>query len=662
MAKEPQEPNKPPGNAEPTDRWRERKPNEPLYRRLRVFAFDPLFSTQLETVCINRLTLPVVWEERLAPGPVGEYLEVTDENPDNDARERLDLNHPHLLAADGLAPSEADPKFHRQMVYAVAMTTIRHFEQALGRRAMWSTRGGGAENRFDEQFIPRLKVYPHGLNEANAYYSPERIALRFGSFTASQDSPGRNLPGGTIHTCLSHDVVAHETTHALLDGMHHRFLDASNPDVYAFHEAFADLVALFQHFTFPDVLRDQIARNHAGLGTSNYLAQLARQFGEAIGKRGALRDALGDRAQPRRLEDALREPHTRGSILVAAVFDAFVSIYESRTADLIRIATNGQGILPAGALHPDLVNRLAQEAAKSARHVLTMCIRALDYTPPVDLTFGEYLRALITADADLIEDDDLNYRIAVIEAFRRRAIYPHHVESLAVDSLVWNKVQDDPAQDRALALIRPDAKPLLDRLNSWDLSANRRQVFEYARYLRRFFHHRVAGIRDDALRRGEGRIARLEELTGLALSQEAPYSILRSKNDGLPAFEIHAVRPVRRVGPDGQLRQSLIVELLQQRAGFFDRKRQQKADAGELPDSAVAKKDFVFRGGCTVIYDLETAKPRYFIKKRIQSGDRADRQRDHLRTADTFSLKVGAAAEPFALLHGRGVRGDVAVG
>ena len=56
------------------------------------------------------------------------------------------------------------------------------------------------------------------------------------------------------------DIVAHETTHALLDGLHGRFIEPSNPDALAFHEAFADLVALFQHFTFPDVLRHQIAR------------------------------------------------------------------------------------------------------------------------------------------------------------------------------------------------------------------------------------------------------------------------------------------------------------------------------------------------------------------------------------------------------------------
>ena len=136
--------------------------------------------------------------------------------------------------------------------------------------------------------------------------------------------------------------------------------------------------------------------------------------------------------------------HARGAILVAAVFDAFLSIYRDRTRDLLRLASGGTGVLPDGELHPDLVNRLAQEAAKAAGHVLNMCIRALDYCPPVDLTFGEYLRALITADMDLMPEDQHRYRVAFIEAFRRRGIYPRDVRTLSEDSLRWARPGEDP--------------------------------------------------------------------------------------------------------------------------------------------------------------------------------------------------------------------------
>jgi hypothetical protein len=369
----------------------------PPFRRLRALTFDPSLDLRLESAVVNRLTIQVPWEvnvtgkEILEPGPVGEYLEVVDIDPASGmVYEPVDLDDPHLLAQDGLSPSPGNPQFHQQMVYAVAMNTIRHFELALGRRALWSPRRYRDDSgEWQEEYVQRLRVYPHALREANAYYSPGRKALLFGYFPARPSDPGRMMPGSVVFTCLSHDIVAHETTHALLDGMHRRFLEPSNPDVLALHEAFADIVALFQHFSYPEVLRHQIARTRGDLRSDNLLAQLAQEFGQAIGRHGALRDALGGpdpdtgrwvakEPDPNEIHRTL-EPHARGAILVAAVFEAFLSIYRERTADLFRIATGGTGVLPPGDIHPDLVERLAQEASKSADHILRMCIRALDY-------------------------------------------------------------------------------------------------------------------------------------------------------------------------------------------------------------------------------------------------------------------------------------------
>ena len=94
-------------------------------------------------------------------------------------------------------------------------------------------------------------------------------------------------------------------------------------------------------------------------------------------------------------------------------------------------------MLPAGAISHDLVERLADEASKVAGQMLNICIRALDYCPPMDIIFGEYLRALITADSDLVPYDRLGYRVAFIEAFRDRGIYPRDVKHLSPGSLRW---------------------------------------------------------------------------------------------------------------------------------------------------------------------------------------------------------------------------------
>ena len=57
------------------------------------------------------------------------------------------------------------------------------------------------------------------------------------------------LEGSYVFLSLSHDIIVHEVTHALLDGLRPEFHVASHPDVPAFHEAFADLIAVFQRFS-----------------------------------------------------------------------------------------------------------------------------------------------------------------------------------------------------------------------------------------------------------------------------------------------------------------------------------------------------------------------------------------------------------------------------
>src|SRR5262245_14866463 len=174
----------------------------PTSRKLRIFAFDPSVSGSFNTAGIGEITISIPWEADLKRGPVGEYIEVVDADPASKAFYRpVDLNDERILAQNGLAPSEANPQFHQQMVYAVAMTTIGHFEQALGRVALWSShRDGGGE----EAFVRRLRIYPHALRDRNAFYSPAKKALLFGYFPVSIKNAS-NTPGTLVFTCLSHD-------------------------------------------------------------------------------------------------------------------------------------------------------------------------------------------------------------------------------------------------------------------------------------------------------------------------------------------------------------------------------------------------------------------------------------------------------------------------
>src|SRR5436190_7661678 len=96
----------------------------PPERILRVYAFDPSRGARLE----NHLTIRIPYEP-LTKGPVGRKVAVIDYDASNRCYyEGIQLDATALLGQNGLAPSESDPWFHQQMVYAVAMDTIRRFE------------------------------------------------------------------------------------------------------------------------------------------------------------------------------------------------------------------------------------------------------------------------------------------------------------------------------------------------------------------------------------------------------------------------------------------------------------------------------------------------------------------------------------------------------
>lgn len=602
-----------------TNRFRRRTAQNPAQRSLRVYAFDPGLASSLRTMDYNLVTVAVPWE-RLEPGPVGEYLEVVDIDPASRAAYMpVNLDDARLLAVDGAAPDEGDPWFHQQMVYAVAMKTISHFEKALGRPAMWAANQQGDDQKGAD-FCKWLRIYPHALRERNAYYSPEKRALLFGYFR----SPGQGgaPTGPMIFTCLSYDIIAHETTHALLDGMYPYYIEDTNPDMLAFHEAFADIVALFQHFTHPGVLRAAISETRGDLEAESLLGKLAQQFGETTGKRGALRDAIGEirdgKWQRRQPDSDLLEsskytvsPHLRGSILVAAVFDAFLKIYQRRTRLVIRLATGGSGVLPPGSIPIDLAEALAAEAAKTAAQLLNICIRALDYLPPVDLAFGEYLRAIITADRELVPDDPLGYRVAIVDAFRAWGIQPEGVTTVAPESLGWSQPEGFAGK---FTLSRQLLYHLNALLPAWRENRSREELDHKTQQ---------AKIRLKKEIQDPGN-QHLGSEIGINLSQP---------------FDIHTLRPTTAVGPDGTINPMVVVTLLQTKE----------------PENKETQ--VMVRTGSTLLFSRGDGKIRYVIHKRDRQGLRAEKTADYKKfrlaanaDIDPYLMNVHQG-EPFAALH-----------
>jgi hypothetical protein len=399
---------------------------------------------------------------------------------------------------------------------------------------------------------------------------------------------------------------------------------------------------------------------------------LALQFGRATGGRSALRDAFGtvvDGRWKRREPDPQAyldedEPHARGALLVASMFDAFLAIYRSRTRDLLRIATGGTGVLPQGDLHPDLTERLAQEATKTARHLLLMCIRAIDYCPPVDVTYGDYMRALITADHDLVPEDVRNYRVAIIEAFRAWGIYPQDVRTLSVESLRW----EPPPPTRAAQAFAEALRPafVFDHMSGlWAEIANgRSQRYEHDLTCHRFSRMEVAEklstfrrmFHDEVKKRATA----LVTSKALKLS-DRPFGLnLGYGHADDYKFEVHQVRAVRRQAPDGRTTQDLLIQITQRRPAYLDETRQADENRRYMQESHQAvgpgKPDFWYRGGVTLILDLDSFEVRYAISKDVVSTSRLDRQRDFILRSSGLSLRelyFGAAdtGQRLAALH-----------
>jgi hypothetical protein len=302
-----------------------------------------------------------------------------------------------------------DPRFHAQNVYAIVMRTLARFEFALGRRIGWGSDGH------------QIHVAPHAFAEPNAFYSREDRGIFFGYF------PGKKRQ--TVFTCLSHDVIAHETTHAILDGLRARFLEPSSPDQAAFHEGFADVVALLSVFSLPDVVAAMLGKE-AGQGRlidKKYLTRdalkhsallgLADEFGaELTGIRGdALRRSVAlEPGKPYMSMPEYDEEHERGELLVAGFMNAFLDIWLAR---LERV-----GFIERGKRDRSLV---VEKGARVADDLLTMAIRAIDYCPPTDLTFSDYLSALLTVDREVVPDDSrYDYRGALLKNFKDFDISP----------------------------------------------------------------------------------------------------------------------------------------------------------------------------------------------------------------------------------------------
>jgi hypothetical protein len=203
-----------------------------VWARVKIMVQDPTVANIKGLEPIEGVEIR--GEDFFLDGPVSRRVAVLDFDPATGALVTgVSFTPPKAGGVVGHFEVELDdlraPAVMQTNVFGVVMQTLRMFEEpsGLGRRMRWAFDG------------PQLLVVPRAGEWANAFYERESHSLQFFYF----DERGKR-----IFTCLSRDIVAHETGHAILDGIAPDLYDAVTPHSLALHEAIADIVALLVAF------------------------------------------------------------------------------------------------------------------------------------------------------------------------------------------------------------------------------------------------------------------------------------------------------------------------------------------------------------------------------------------------------------------------------
>lgn len=211
--------------------------------------------------------------------------------------------------------------------FAVVRQTLTMFQRAraIGTKPAqipweWNTAGPPPNTE-------PIKVFPKAGDTMNAFYSRDLKALKFFFFTKPGDPP----TAPKIFTCRSLDIVAHETGHAVLDGLKPHWLEQQGPpQTGALHESFGDLTSIFLGLSQLDQVEAVIAQTKANLHDKTFLSDLAEQFGLALGRPNGLRNADNNLT----LSQVTNEVHDLSQVFTGAIYDVLADIFgfEMQTA------------------------------------------------------------------------------------------------------------------------------------------------------------------------------------------------------------------------------------------------------------------------------------------------------------------------------------------
>jgi hypothetical protein len=359
--------------------------------RIPMMVDDVRFAPQKRSDLIERVDIR---DEFFLDGPVTRRVAVLDFNPDTGGIEpgaRYLPPKPGKKIGHYDVPEEPDIRsraFNQVSVFATVFETIKMFEKddTLGREISWAF---GA---------PQLLVVPRAGQMENAYYERDTHSLQFFYFPSRENE--------IVYTSLARDIVAHETGHAILDGVAPHLWNAITPQCLALHEAIGDLSALLLSIESDNLRKAVLKKTKGSIKESTHFSALAEDFGMARGS-GALR-SLFDKdltlSQVQRID-----PHDLCRVLTAALYSVLVKMHENRKQ---------QEMTRTGVSEYSASGKALVLAAAQFRR---MTLRALDYMPPGEISFADYGRAIIAADI-ASHPVDTQERGWIVDEFVRRGI------------------------------------------------------------------------------------------------------------------------------------------------------------------------------------------------------------------------------------------------
>ena len=375
-----------------------------------IFVQDPMVAKFDPDLGLQDVS--VRWEPGLFEGPTSSQVAVVDYDGDlNSLYKPAVWNSEHwaFVAPNGQPLDKNNSNnfhFHQVNVWATIMKVIEFYEapDALGRKVSWAFNGN------------RLIVIPHAGYGKNAFYDRGSKSLQF-YYCGSEKQP--------VFTCLSHDIVAHETGHAILDGIRPYYNELSSFQTAAFHEFVADMTAILTAFRNNDVRKVLEKATQGDLTKDKFISGVAEQFAKHVKNREFLRTARNEVDMDE--ADIEHPPHFNSQILTGAMFDIMTHMaanYLERRKKEEREKEEGEKegkkIKPGAALWYT-ISRFRRVA-----------LQALDYCPPVDIQFKDYANAVIRRDQLANPDDPHRYREIMRTVFDERKI-PHFIDEAEPD-------------------------------------------------------------------------------------------------------------------------------------------------------------------------------------------------------------------------------------